>query len=811
MRPLELRLEGFKSYRAPQEFEFDSRTLFGIVGPTGAGKSTILEALIFALYGKTPRAERDTKKLINSQDDSARVSLAFEVDDHAWEVTRMIRRKGASQTLLRRLDGGGEPVAGDRNVNERVTQLLGLDFAGFCSSVSLPQGEFDRFLKATPAERSKILKGIFRLERVDLLREAARRRWSSIDGQARGLQAELEALPEDPEKLLQETEEQLIEARARHDAISRELPEVLECEQDQRAYDERLRRLGEEMEQTTSAMASLPAEETLRDLAEREESASRFLLEARDERERAGKRLDVATLAESEVAGEDGDAWFVDVARALESRDRISSAVRDLDRQIEEQRTGGEVAAAAVQQSRRAEQEAQAKLEEVRRRVEELQQRHAAHLLRLELRPGEPCPVCTQAVQEVPAAAGLPDVEEAQRSVALAQGEHAAAAGTAQKAARELDLAGERLRLAESTRNRHREELEANRRLLIDLTGGAGDPQDELDRRKRVLHQARDAVRLAQKELQAADRREREAGALLEQLRLSTTKMTNALAHTSGLVGVGVSIDDGAGLWEVAKKVIEAATERREYLEAEVARCRRDAANARRKVEDFLERYGVTSGTHAADVLSQANAELSRLQWEADRLRAALGRRKELGEQLAQLTAAKARFERLIADFSDSKFTAFLLDEQRKLLARIGSEKLLELTGHYVFDVEGQFQIVDQRTGLMRSPDTLSGGETFLASLSLALALSEAVSLEGGRLGCFFLDEGFGSLDQESLDLALEGIEALAVPGRLIGLISHVGGIQARLDDLIVLEKLPDGSTEVVQHEGPIGFAPSLI
>ncbi|MBW3591475.1 MAG: hypothetical protein KY393_06480, partial [Actinobacteria bacterium] len=56
-----------------------------------------------------------------------------------------------------------------------------------------------------------------------------------------------------------------------------------------------------------------------------------------------------------------------------------------------------------------------------------------------------------------------------------------------------------------------------------------------------------------------------------------------------------------------------------------------------------------------------------------------------------------------------------------------------------------------------------------------------------------------------------EGIEALAVPGRLIGLISHVGGIQARIDDLIILEKQPDGSTEVMQQEGPIGFAPSLI
>jgi exonuclease SbcC len=84
--------------------------------------------------------------------------------------------------------------------------------------------------------------------------------------------------------------------------------------------------------------------------------------------------------------------------------------------------------------------------------------------------------------------------------------------------------------------------------------------------------------------------------------------------------------------------------------------------------------------------------------------------------------------------------------------------------------------------------------------------MAEAVSEQGGRLECFFLDEGFGALDPASLDLALDGIEELAVPGRLIGLISHVGGLQTRLDDLIVLEKEADGSTRVEQTEGPVSY-----
>lgn len=811
MRPLELRLEGFKSYRSPQEFNFDSRTLFGIVGPTGAGKSTILEALIFALYGKTPRQEKETKKLINSQDDSARVSLAFETDERVWEVTRMIRRKGASQTVLRALDGDGEPIAGDRNVNEYITQLLGLDFGAFCSSVSLPQGEFDRFLKATPAERSKILKGIFRLERVDLLREAARRHWSSMDGRCRGLQAELDGLPQDPQGDLVEAQHREAEARSRRDAISDELPAVIDCEQDKRALDERLLRLTEELEQTESAIAGLPSEETLRDLAEREGAASEALEQARRVLQSATERVEEASAAESRTARDTGgESWFVEAAGALENQDRLIRDLQAASAEIEQLQADASIAEYSAHQARQAEQTASLALDQAAQALKELQQQHAAHLLRLDLKAGEPCPVCTQTVAELPGTGVLTGLDEAEQQMTSCQAAHSKAAAAAQSCVRELDLANERLRLAGAQQRKYAGELEDNRRQLRELTGGAGDPRAEFEQRKQAVKEAADAVRRAREDLQAADRREREARSLVDQLQAGTTKMTNALAHTSGLVGIQLDAHD-AGLWEAAKKVMEAAGRRRDTLSAEVAKIKRSAEDARRAVEEFRKRFGATPDMHAGDVLAQANTQLSRLEWESGRLREAIKRRQELGEQLQDLTERKARFERLIADFSDSKFTAFLLNEQRRLLARIGSEKLLELTGHYTFDEEGDFQIIDQRTGLKRSSDTLSGGETFLASLSLALALSEAVSLEGGRLGCFFLDEGFGSLDQESLDLALEGIEALAVPGRLIGLISHVGGIQARIDDLIVLEKQPDGSTEVVQQEGPIGFAPSLI
>jgi exonuclease SbcC len=189
VRPLELTMEGFRSHHDRHTFMFEDRSLFAIVGPTGAGKSSILEAIVFALYGKTVREERATKNLINSRSDEARVQLLFDADGLVWEVTRALRRKGASQFVIRNHDDDAPAATGEKAVNAKVVELLGLDFEAFCSSVMLAQGDFDRFLRAAPGPRSKILKGVFGLERVDALREAARVQTGNLQGRVQTLQA----------------------------------------------------------------------------------------------------------------------------------------------------------------------------------------------------------------------------------------------------------------------------------------------------------------------------------------------------------------------------------------------------------------------------------------------------------------------------------------------------------------------------------------------------------------------------------------------------------------------------------------------
>ena len=113
--------------------------------------------------------------------------------------------------------------------------------------------------------------------------------------------------------------------------------------------------------------------------------------------------------------------------------------------------------------------------------------------------------------------------------------------------------------------------------------------------------------------------------------------------------------------------------------------------------------------------------------------------------------------------------------------------------GAYRFTDDDRFDVLDMNAaGTERRADSLSGGETFLASLALALALAEMVARGGGRLDAFFLDEGFGSLDPEHLDRAMDGIEHGSWPNdrrRLVVLVSHVEQMREAIEDLIVLDK----------------------
>lgn len=175
-----------------------------------------------------------------------------------------------------------------------------------------------------------------------------------------------------------------------------------------------------------------------------------------------------------------------------------------------------------------------------------------------------------------------------------------------------------------------------------------------------------------------------------------------------------------------------------------------------------------------------------------------IDRAKELRDDLERQRAEHSLYRSLALDLRSDRFQAFLLDETFRELVSGASIRLWDLTKRYRFDWQDEaFYVVDHDNARqLRSADTLSGGETFLASLALALQLSEQVQKAAGatKLDSLFIDEGFGTLDPEALDAAASAIESLRVGGRMVGIISHIEELSLRLPARVRVGKTPDGS-----------------
>ena len=176
MRPLRLTVEAFTCFKDRQPpLDLSGLELFAIAGPTGAGKSSLLDAIIFALYGRVPRMRRGYSELISLGRDRMSVTLDFRIGERDFRIVRVARRGRSAEAQLDELSGGGERslAGGVQGVDNQIGRLLGLRYEAFTQAVVLPQGDFARFLKSQPRERREILRDLLRLQVYEHMRRAA--------------------------------------------------------------------------------------------------------------------------------------------------------------------------------------------------------------------------------------------------------------------------------------------------------------------------------------------------------------------------------------------------------------------------------------------------------------------------------------------------------------------------------------------------------------------------------------------------------------------------------------------------------------
>jgi exonuclease SbcC len=184
-----------------------------------------------------------------------------------------------------------------------------------------------------------------------------------------------------------------------------------------------------------------------------------------------------------------------------------------------------------------------------------------------------------------------------------------------------------------------------------------------------------------------------------------------------------------------------------------------------------------------------------------------LVRADERRRELARTQARSAIDGTLARELRSDGFLDWLLAASLRELVAGASVRLRALSERYTLEVrDGGFCVVDHDNGgELRSADTLSGGETFLTSLALALELSEQVQATAGavRLDSIFIDEGFGTLDAETLETVAAAIESLPRAGRMVGIITHVAELTERMPARIQVTKGVDGSRVEVMGAGP--------
>ncbi len=556
-----------------------------------------------------------------------------------------------------------------------------------------------------------------------------------------------------------------------------------------------------------------------------------------------------ATLAEAVAAHEAAAAR----ARALE-------ACADAERRAADAIAARDAAARDEAAAVAAHAEASAAAEAAQAAHEAVRRHDLAVTVMAGLAPGDPCPVCGGVVgAHPPEVAGLRAGDEDLGRVRAAVAQAGAAEGAARERARaaaaaadaaearrdevrrELEVAGvdrdgetedaravahraaaieaarggvvqeERAIDAESGRvgaertrlGRDRDDL-ASARTALGAWGAHADPAAALGTAMQEVGAAEAAADAAGATAAAAAARAADAHAQAAAIEAGPVASLRATAARVAAQGSLEAPPDDLP----AEELIEAARALRTEAVAAAERHAAAAAEAEHRTAAAREALAARGADLGVAAAADLDAALRRHERARDAARARLGDAEAAAAEARRLRglAAAAReaarvHQQVAADLRANGFPRFLLGRFRERLAIEASARLQELTsGQYRFagTEPDPLAVVDQRRGeRLRPAGSLSGGERFLASLALALGLGDIAAESGGRLDCLFLDEGFSTLDAESLEQALAGVERLAGEGRLIGVITHLPGVADRLGAEIRVAKDPEGVSRI--------------
>lgn len=911
MRPIRLTLSAFGPYAGETVVDFSrlgDRGVYLICGETGAGKTSLFDGIMFALYGHASgefRENADLRCKYASPDTPTYAELIFSYAGREYRVRRnpeylrpAKRGEGMTQerasVVLTMPDGSVIDRSADADA--AVTEIIGLNRLQFSRIAMIAQGDFLKLLLAKTEERSEIFRQIFHTERYRSLQDELKKLCAERENACRICRAELSrlasqavAVPVAGEKTSEgdavptEISEQIsawigadreqsacldaaiaaVEARWGKAKADAERARI--AEKRRREREELLQKIADatlSLRTITEQYAALEGRQAQRDALRHEiEDMERSVPEYEEREAIRGqiaqlrralteneKQVSALTARQSALEGEirtteeeaegcrtaeaSAEALRADISAADQRRSTLLTLQKSV-REVEALRAETEGLAASYAEIRKKYNEA----EHVFHTLQTAYFDGQAGLLAQELHEGAPCPVCGSLSHPAPASLrdGAPDRAEldraqgerdrltallsaeseklaAQRGVlgekeqaflrqiclfwevrTIEEGETALASGMTEVDAALRKLRGEHAELAKKAARfptltdnvrQKRQEYDENGKALSALYADAAadcarcdEAQSRLDLLcRKSAFDGLDSLRRA-----IAEKKRLYAEQVSEWDTVSAQKQ-RAETELHGLQCSAEVLTGTEDTGSVSAETAEAAATSLERKRAALAAERETVVLRLHTNERVLTEY-----RNALAAEQDAEAQYRFLRTLSATANGDLnGKEKIKLETYVQmayfdriLRRANLRFLRM----TDGRYELHRAGQSGRLNRQWGLE--LEVIDHYSFTC--------------RAVSTLSGGESFCASLCLALGLSEEVQARAGgiHLDSMFVDEGFGSLDEETLNAAMEALTDLSSGNRLVGIISHVAALRERIDRQIVVRRDPEGGSRV--------------
>lgn len=914
-------LSAFGPYAGRTEVDFSklgTNGLYLISGDTGAGKTTIFDAIQFALYGEASGNERKSEMFRSkyaSAETETYVELWFSHGGKCWHI----RRNPSYQRPKRRGEGmaveapgalfegpdGGRPLTRPTEVTKAVTELLGLTREQFAQIAMIAQGDFLRLLTAKTDRRSEIFRELFHTERCERLqtrlKNDARENFKRYDDAKKSIRQYMEGIrteagsPEaaEYELLLQRDAESggiqakdLLDRLLKKDRAKQELVQ----KEIEAAEKERSILVGKRKEAQLQRQSAAELERCSRMLPELESRLERVQAEAvvlRGQHERveqltaaigrAEQELPMyALLYEAQERVKKAEADLTDLQNKLEKeRSAVVEAEEIIQKRKEQLAACGDAPVQAVRLAG-LEQECKKRLLEVdklqkqqkecekqKAEVFRMQQSYRqasqkaalekenyeglwrrfldgqAGILAEELEEGKPCPVCGSVHHPAPAVREEAVSTQAQVEEAKIRMEHAVReeARSSKRAGEAKAVLEENIRIAresaevlfaECPPEQIAERVKSERLRLLEEADDLSLKTAQVKERCRQKKMLEEKIPVWEKQLE-------EHRGLADNLSSLSAKQLAELAEARTSVQEkrrGLHHANRAEAETALRQLLREKQERvraEEEKERELQRAQTALREQQARIRTLKEQTAgmqIVPEEQMDQEQKQTEALLSGLQKEFRNIYARYQNNQEVQRQISGQLEKLKKAQRewgFVQNLSDTasgdlkgkskvRFETYVQMMYFERIIRRANLRLFRMSrGQYELkrravsdgDRQGQtgldLNVIDHYNGSERDVRSLSGGESFMASLSLALGLSDEIQSSAGgiQLDTLFVDEGFGSLDEESLNQAILTLQNHVGENRLVGIISHVGDLKSRIEKQILVQKDISGGSRV--------------